>query len=403
MKRLLLLACLFLCAVNPAFAEVRSIAYATWNVTGANARVLYMLPANAAKTLARPGAPVLTIKQVADYVLAHLSVIHQGKACTVVDQGEDLGLINTLALTPGYLRFEMLFQCPDGIGLTLSDTAFSDRVANHVDFARVQIDNGGLVNHVFTAANPRFELPRSGAALQSDSALRYAGLGLSHVYRSVEILCFMLALLLIVRRRRDLVLALAGLATGYGAAILLSVFNLAAPRFESAQSVSGLMVLAAAAAAVILSLPDSRRGAAAFASGTLILAIPALIFHGWPAAFGVLGMGLISVSVLFMPAREDSRTAFLLIAPFLFALLDGFTLASDLSILALSPAQLAPMILGFNVASLLAALLLPACVVAAWFLVPTLRRLTVPGSLVPEAAASLFIASGMFWFATWVL
>jgi hypothetical protein len=61
------------------------------------------------------------------------------------------------------------------------------------------------------------------------------------------------------------------------------------------------------------------------------------------------------------------------------------------------------MILGFNVASLLAALLLPACVVAAWFLVPTLRRLTVPGSLVPEAAASLFIASGMFWFATWVL
>ncbi len=92
MKRLWALVCLFLFAVHPAFAETRSIAYATWNVTGANARVLYMLPANAAKTLARPGAPVLTIKQVADYVLAHLSVSRQGQSVPRrLDQGEDLG------------------------------------------------------------------------------------------------------------------------------------------------------------------------------------------------------------------------------------------------------------------------------------------------------------------------
>ena len=403
MRRLGALVCLLLFAVHPAFAETRSNAYATWNVTGATVRVLYMLPTGEAKNLAPAGAPVLTTKQVADYILAHLSVSRQGKSCPVVDQGEDLGLINTLALTPGLLRFEILFQCPDGVGLTLSDTAFSDRMQNHVDFARVQIDNGGLVEHFFTAAAPRFDLPRAGAALQSDSMMRYAGLGFSHVYRSADILCFMLALLLIVRRRRDFVLAFGALAAGYGVAVLLSAFNLAAPRFATDQGLRGLLLLVAAATAVVLSLPDPRRGAWTLGAGALVLAVPALFLHGAAAAFAVLGMGLLAVSVPFLPGRDDQRATLLMIAPFLFALLDGFALAGDLSIEALAPAQLAPMVLGFDAATLLAEAVLPLCVVAAWFLVPTMRQFAAPGGLVPELAASLFIGCGIFWFGTWLL
>jgi hypothetical protein len=403
MNRLWALVCLFLFAMHPAFAETRSVSYATWNVTGANVRVLYMLPTSAAKTLAAPGAPVLTTKQVSDYLLAHLAVIHPGKACMVVDQGEDLGLINTLSLIPGYLRFEVLFECPDGNGLTLSDTAFADRVANHVAFARVQINNGGLVQHIFTSANPRFALPAAGARLQSDSAFAYAGLGFSHVYRSTEILCFVVALLLLVRRRRDFAMGLGALAAGYGVAALLSVFNLAAPRFEADQAMAGLFILMAAAGAVVLRLSDPKRGAGAIGVSALVLAFAALFLHGTAAALAILGAGIVMVSVLWLPNRDDARVAFLLIAPFLFAALDGFTLTKDLLILNLAPSQLAPMILGFNVATFLAELALPLVVVAAWFLVPVMRRLTMPGRLIPEVAASLFIASGMFWFATWLL
>ena len=81
MRRFGALVCLLLFAVHPAFAETRSDAYATWNVTGATVRVLYTLPTGEAKNLAPAGAPVLTTKQVARSILAHLSVSRQGKSC----------------------------------------------------------------------------------------------------------------------------------------------------------------------------------------------------------------------------------------------------------------------------------------------------------------------------------
>ncbi len=195
--------------------------------------------------------------------------------------------------------------------MTLSDRAFSDRVPNHVDFARIQIDNGGLIEHFFTAAAPRFELPRSGRKHRAAKRFHHAlcGARALHVTRSADILCLTLALLLLVRRRRDLILAL-GCARRRITAwpSCFSVFNLAAPRFASDQGLSGLLLLVAAATAVVLSLPRTReRGAWALGAGALVLAVPALFFHGAAAAFAVLGMGLLAVSVPFLPGRDDSR------------------------------------------------------------------------------------------------
>ncbi|MDE2475107.1 MAG: hypothetical protein KGO48_08690, partial [Alphaproteobacteria bacterium] len=103
MKLLWALVCFLIVAVDPALAETRSTAYATWNVADGNVRVLYSVPAREVTNLAPPGMPVLTTKQAADYVLSHLAVSRQGKTCPVVDQGEEIGKINTLALIPGYL------------------------------------------------------------------------------------------------------------------------------------------------------------------------------------------------------------------------------------------------------------------------------------------------------------
>jgi hypothetical protein len=402
MNRVWALLCLLLLAAHPAFAETRSVSYGLWNVAGGTVRILYTLPNAEAKKLASPGAPVLTTKQVAEYVLAHMGVTHQGKACPVVDQGEDLGLINTLALTPGLLRFEMVFQCADGVGLTLSDTAFADRVANHVDFGRVQINNGGLVQHAFTAVAPRFDLPAPGGTLHGDSVFRYAGLGLAHVVRSFDILCFMFALLLIARRRRDFALAFGALACGYCVAALLAIFNLTALRFGNGQAFSGLLVLTAAATGLVLSLPDPRRGAWALSVGALLAGLAAWFFHGAAAALSVWGIASLAAATLFVPARDDRRALFLAAASFLFALLDGFALSGDVAILFLSPAQLAPMLVSFNFATLMGALVLPLCVVAAWFLLPLFRRMTVPRGLLAEGAASVFMGFGIFWFATWL-
>ncbi len=400
MTRFWALACLFLLAAHPAFAETRSVGYAIWNGSGGDVRVLYMLPDSEAKKLAAANSPEPTTKQVAAYVLAHFSVIRQGKACPVADQGQDVGLINTLALTPGLMRFEVVFACENGEGLTLSDTAFSDRVSNHTDFARVQIGNGGFVQHLFTPSAPRMNLPGADGTLRSDSIARYVPLGLWHVFRSIDILCFMLALLLIVRRRRDFELALGALTTGYAVALLLSTFALAAPRFGTGQAFSGLLVLLTAATGVALSLPEPRRSAWVLAAGAVALGVPVLFFRSDAAAFAVLGVALLAVGVLFVPGRETQRALFLAAVPFLFALLDGFTLAGDLAVLALPPVSLAPMLVGFNVTVLLGEAALALGLVAVWHLVPTIRRMTAPGGFLPDLTAAGLIGCGVFWFGT---
>jgi hypothetical protein len=126
----------------------------------------------------------------------------------------------------------------------------------------------------------------------------------------------------------------------------------------------------------------------------------ALFFHGVTGAFAVLGVGLVAMAALFVPGRDHQRALLLLAAPFLFALLDGFTMAGDVAVLALPPGQLAPMVVGFDAATLLAEIALPLCLLAGWQFVPKLRRMTAPGGFLPDFAASAFIALGMFWFAS---
>jgi hypothetical protein len=313
-----------------------------------------------------------------------------------------VGLINTLAFTPGFLRFEILFGCQDGVGLTLSDTAFSDSAPHHLDYARVQIDNGGFVQHVFSAAAPRFALPGAGETPRSDSLTRYAALGFSHVFRSIEILCFMLALILVAARRRDYLLTLGALAAGYGVAGLISVFDLGALRFAPTQPFVGLLVSLAAATSVALSLADPRRAGLVLGAGSLAIAVAAAIFRGPAAGLAVMGAMAFAVSALFLRRRRDRSAIFLVAAAFLFAVLDGFVLPGDLAVLSLPPGQLAPMLLGFDGGALLGEVVLPLFLMALWFWLPRVRGLTAPGGLLSDVAASGFIGCGIFWFGTWL-
>jgi hypothetical protein len=399
MKLLCALVCFLFASAHPALAETRSTAYATWNVVDGNVRVLYSIPTRELTNLAAPGLPVLTTKQVADYALSHLSVTREGKMCPVVDQGEEIGKINTLALIPGYLRFEIVFQCRDNTGVTLSDTAFADRTRDHFDFARVQVNNGGFFQHVFTASEPRLNLSHTPAGGQSDSMLRFAMFGLSHVFRSLDSLCLVLALLLIARQRQDYLVALGALFTGYALAAILSPFDLVAPRFSTGH---GVLILVAAVIGIALSLPDPRRATVALGSGALVLAAPALALQGFAAAYTVLGVMLAGISSLFNPRPESRRAAFIAMIAFVFAFLDGFVLTRDLAYLSVPGTQLALMVSGFNLGAFLAGITIPLCLVIAWFLVPKARRLFSPGNFASDLAGSVFAAFGTFWFGSWL-
>lgn len=399
MKLFWVLVCFLFISAPSALAETRSVAYATWNVADGNVRLLYSVPTREVTNLAPPGRPVLTTKQVADYVLGHLAVARQGRTCPVVDQGEEIGKINTLALIPGYLRFEIVFQCQDNAGMTLSDAAFADRIQDHFDFARVQVNNGGFFQHVFTASEPRLNLSNAPPGGQSDSILRFGMFGLSHAFRSFDSLCLVLALLFIARRRQDYLVALGALFAGYALSAMLSPVDLVAPRFGTGH---GLLILVAAVTGIALSLPDPRKATVALGSGALVLAAPALALQGFAAAYAVLGIMLIGISSLFNPQFESRRAVFIALIAFVFAFLDGFVLTTDLTYLSLPGRQLALMVGGFNLGAFLAGITIPTCLVIGWFLVPKARCLFSPGNFASDLVGSVFAAFGIFWFGSWL-
>ena len=299
------------------------------------------------------------------------------------------------------MGFEVVFECPDGNGLVLSDRTFADRIFNHITYARVRMGDSALVDHVFTADAPRLALPNTGAALHSDSVLRYAGLGFSHVYRSADMLCFMVALLLLAWRRRDYALAFGALAVGYAAASLLAASALASPRFDG-RLANGLLILAAAVSAPAFAAPRGRQTPWVLGGGAAALALPAFVLHGEAAALAALGIALVAAASLSIPSRETGRTALVLILPFVFALLDGFTLPNDVSTLALPSGRLGVMAGSFNAGALAAETVLPVLFAGAWFLLPRLRRFVEPGRFVRDLATAAFTGLGVFWFSSWL-
>ena len=94
-----------------------------------------MVPTAVARNLAAKGAPAPTLATVASAVSEAISVTTPAGDCEAVDQGEGVGQIYTLALTPGLDRFEIVFACPQASGMVLKDDLLFDRDPGHIDYA----------------------------------------------------------------------------------------------------------------------------------------------------------------------------------------------------------------------------------------------------------------------------
>ncbi len=397
MKRIWLCLVFLLLAVHPVRAETRSVSYAIWNVVNESVYVRFMLPESEAQRLATANIPYPSTKTVADYILPHLSAARGGKPCEAIDQGQGIGKINTLAMTPGMLRYEVIFRCPDGKGLTLSNTAFFDKANGHIHYGALQTPSGGVVMHVFTAGSPSWELPDTNAASGS-SVFRFWELGFSHALNSLDILLFLLSIMLVARTRRDYLLGLCGIAAGALSALLLTSFELAGlPAYEMS-SFKALPIVFVAAAAMLSGFHSEKRGRYVLAGFGAALMALAYVLRGWPAALVFLGLAAAWGGALASPKPETRRTILIVSATYLFGLIDGFLLPAELSQLPLSETQSAFATLGFAAGTITAEAAVPLAIMTARNLVPVFKRIFSVQAFLPDLAGAACLGMGVFWF-----
>ena len=375
----------------------RSVSYSYWTVEGATVRVRLVLPTGEARELAPPGAPPPSIAATSAMVGAGLAVSASGQDCEAIDQGEGVGTVYTMALTPGVERFELIFRCPRAGGLVLQDHLLFARAPGHVDYASIQRD-GASVLKSFTAGRQTLALPPEPLADQG--AGEFAWRALIELPGRAESLCVVAGFLLLCRRWCDLSFIAAGLGVGYGVSMALALTGLVTQRAPMAEiGVDAVVVLAASGALLRFSAsaPVERgRGAAALFDlmGLAATLAAAVIFP--QAGLVVGGLALFGAALIAGAVAGPASSWLVSGLAVLFGLLDGGRLASELSPLRLPPLRLAPMLAGSDLGALAATLAVAgAAMGVAWIA----RR---PAAFARPAAEDMAGAGvfglGVFWF-----
>ncbi len=361
---LMLALCTLACAARPVHAGSASVSYSTWIVSRDTVMLRFILPVGEAERLTGSAIPVLTVSKLGDYVLQHTAVSASGHDCPAIDQGYDLGRVDPVQVGAGFYGFEIFFRCGAPLqSLIFEDRALFDRAPGHVDFARIEAGTH-FAEQLFTAGRERLEVPDPAAAPAAGTG-QYVRLGVLHVTRSAERICFLLAAMLFARRRpvrawgqgASLVL---GLAAGYALSLIARATGWVVAQPSLIEAFVGFLV---ALCAVAIALPGLARPRIAIAGWSVLLLALALVAAGLRVArpAGLLaGAAILSAGFLAICCPAGERRWLASLPAGVFGFLDGFALPALLAPLHLPAWTGARMSIGYD----LGALLLESAVIA---------------------------------------
>jgi hypothetical protein len=370
-------------------AATRSISHSDWLIARDRVTLRMVIPASEAKYTQPAGEPPPSNEKLAAYVLNHVAVQAQGLVCEPIDQGYDIGHINTLAVGEGLYGFEIIFHCSASVRPILKNAFLFERMPQHIDYARIEVD-GSSSNQVFTAARQQIDLANTPAAAGMGV---YLGLGASHIAHDLERLCFFLGLMLLARNRRDWVIAAFGLTAGYVLSSLLPLTSLA-PSTASVDSGLGLLVMSCAVQWI--SQRVIRTWRLALASATVLGLMSAAVWRlNVDAGWLLLGSAIFSSCFALMAARRADLFAWVL--PLLFGALDGTVLWGDYSRLHLRHELSLSALLSFNAGSVLLELGIMAALAGAAIGWSRVRKKPAFEAIAAEAAVTALAGLGAFW------
>jgi HupE / UreJ protein len=375
----------------PAGAHTKSTSYSSWRIEGPAVHLSFTIPLVETARLSRAGEPQPSNERVADYLAQRLSVSAGGKSCA------STAAPRPLTATAQFRRFEMTFQCPTGAGIALHSAVFFDLVPSHVSLAQVQIGDGSVIQQIFTKDNQTLETSGTDDALSGAGFLKYVQMGILHIFTGVDHMSFLLGLVLISRRLRDLVFVVTGFTLGHSATLALAVTGIIRPHAEYIDALVALTI--AMIGAENISVATHRPGIVAAGTGgvLILMAVGSLFGFGGLPSLLLLGSGLFAANYLMLSGHLRDAARLRIVVTVVFGLIHGFGFAADLLELRLPAAQLFSILLGFNFGVEVGQLTL---VLIALGLVALLvrARLALPRPIVVDTLSAGLVGLGMYWF-----
>jgi hypothetical protein len=389
-RRALLLALLAGLAAQ-ASAHTKSTSYSNWRIEGADVHLSFTVPLVETARLNQPGETQPPNDRIEAYLAQRLTVTSGGKPCPLA------GPPKPLTATVQFRRFELNFRCPSQKDIALHSAVFFDLVPSHVSLAQIQTSDGRLIQQLFTKDEQALATSGKDENMRDAGFLKYVQMGIMHIFTGVDHMSFLLGLVLISRRLRDLVFVVTGFTIGHSATLALAVTGIIRPHAEFIDALVALTI--AMIGAENVAVATHRPGFVAGGVGGLLLMMAAgsLLGLGRLPALLLLGAGLFAANYLMLSGHLRDAARLRIVVTVVFGLIHGFGFAADLLELRLPSGQLFSILLGFNLGVEVGQLTL---VLVALGLVALLvnARLALPRPIVVDTLSAGLVGLGMYWF-----
>jgi HupE / UreJ protein len=380
-------------ATTPALAHTRSESQSLWEI-GADKVDLVMTFAEAETApLAKAGQPV-SDELLKAYLVQHMYPLADGRRCRLIPP------VETLSAVAGFHKFDLSFACGAHQNLQIHSDAFSDRTPSHTNFAQVQnASTGEFTEQLITRDRATLNVSGEGGELKEARFLDFIRMGVMHIFTGVDHMSFLLGLVLISPRLKDLVFVVTGFTLGHSLTLALAVTGVLRPHAEYIDALVALTIalIGAENTAVATGRPA---GIALAATGSLLLMAAARLFGiGDLPAMLLAGAGLFTGSYLMISGSLPDFGRLRMVITVVFGLIHGFGFASNLLEMQLPTGRIAELLVGFNLGVEIGQMTL---VLSATLLVLLLARLklALPRPIVVEVCSGGLMLLGTYWFAT---
>ena len=304
-----------------------------------------------------------------------------------------LGEPERVASTAPWMLWRWSTSCA-GRGERVVSVAFNplfEGGARH--FVRWDDGSGAAVDQVLDLAKPSCSFGSAGASRGGSSFFDYLALGVEHLLTGWDHMVFVLALLLLAERAREVVGLVTSFTVAHSVTLALSALGVVKPDPHPVEALIGFSIALLGAENAWLLAGRGRR-----VPGFVVTGLTVALFAGGGAVGRVALVGLILFSTCHFALLGRARKPgpLRVAIAFAFGLVHGFGFAGVMAELRLPAARLVPALLGFNLGVELGQL---GVVLVAWPLLRALRSARGGRWYSPtiEAASAGVCAAGCYW------
>lgn len=390
MRRLLALLLATLAWASPAAAHTRSESHSAWMIDGPVVHLNFSVADIEAKRITRDGTRP-TDQAMLAYLAPRLGVTADGIRCRTAAPPRAL---NAAA---GFRRFEFQYVCNSTTKMRLLDSAFFDLVSTHVNFAEVQRPDGDFIEQLITGDDPGLDVGTEGNGLASAGILRFIEMGVMHIFTGVDHMSFLLGLVLISRRLRDLVSVVTGFTIGHSLTLALAVTGIIRPHAEFIDALVALTIALIGVENVAVASRRPGTVALGAAAPLMLMAVLRLFGIGLLPPLLLVGAAIFSANYLMISGHLRDAGRIRLVVTLIFGLIHGFGFAAGLLESKLPTEKLAEILVGFNLGVEFGQLTIVLLLTGAVMLLRRVR-LTLPRPITVDLVAAGLVAIGTYWF-----